>query len=121
MSVQREKAVLIGRRIENREFVSLDLRGAVISDVFGRNIVLRSCDLSGATVSWCRFDSLVLIDCVLDGLVLENVVVTGALLADMAAVECHRVLVNGVMHDPDPEVVHSGAEWLLEQIEELFA
>ena len=104
-----------------REYVGLDLRGADITVVQSHHLVLLSCDLSGATVSWCRFDSLVLIDCVLDDMVLENVVVTGSLLADMAAVECHRVLVNGVMHDPDPEVVHSGAEWLLEQIEELFA
>jgi uncharacterized protein YjbI with pentapeptide repeats len=120
MSAQREEAVLIGRRIENRKFVSLDLRGAVISNVVGRNIVLCGCDLTGASISWCQFESLTLEDCVLDNAEIENVVITSGSVAGLDDAVCHRVLVNGTMLDPDPEIVLEGACWLLEQMHNLF-
>jgi hypothetical protein len=120
MSVQREEAVLIGHRIENCELVSLDLRGAVISNIAGHTIVLRGCDLTGASISWCLFESLTLEDCTLDNVEIENVVITSGLVPGLHSVVCHRVLVNGVMHDPDPEVVLTGAGWLCEQVSHLF-
>ena len=103
-----------------REHVGLDLRGAEITMVHSDDLVLHGCDLSGAHITWCRFGSLSLVDCVLEGAVLENVVITSDRPVDLTGAECHRVLVNGTMLDRDPEMVLTGACWLLEQMHNLF-
>ena len=100
--------------------MSINLCGAEITMVDSDDLVLLGRDLSGAHISWCRFGSLSLVDCVLEGAVLENVVITSDRPVDLTGAECHRVLVNGTMLDPDPEVVLTGACWLLEQMHNLF-